>query len=380
MSTYCGATCRILISLFETWLISLSETRICPNTGARRRNEVDDAVKFVESTLKMIGNTPMVRLRKVIEGLNANVFVKCEYMNPSGSIKDRIALRMIEGSEMKGRLRSGETIIDMSSGNTGPALSFVGNVKGYKVRIHIPSRWTGTYDPDNRVKMMKLFGAEVRTIEVNDYRDLLIGLSDQQYAAAVFALGMKVCYDLERENRSFWWADQMSNADNTLAHKDGTGKEILEHLDMKIDTFVASIGTGGTLLGVAQALSEESVSADVVGVEPEDAKVIEEWAEAGFLNDFLKKLGMPKKKYIVEEILEKGLPDKIFHIGHEEARNMANRLCREEGFFCGISSGANVYAALKVAKKLGKGANVVTLLVDNRDRYFPEYSNENYII
>ncbi len=335
---------------------------------------------MVKNTLKMIGNTPMVKLRKVTGGLNANVFVKCEYMNPSGSIKDRIALKMIEGAEMKGRLRSGGTIIDMSSGNTGPALSFVGNVKGYKVRIHVPSQWTGTYNPDNRIKMMKLFGAEVKPIEISEYKDFLRGLSDQQHAAAVFGLGMKVCYDLERENKSFWWADQMSNVDNTLAHKEGTGKEILEQLDMKIDAFVASIGTGGTLLGVAEALSEKSVSAKVVGVEPEDAKVIEEWAESGFLNGFLEKLGMPRRKYIIEEILEKGIPDKIIHIGHKEARNMANRLCREEGLFCGISSGANVYASLRVAKKLGKEVNVVTVLVDNRDRYFPEYPKESYII
>jgi cysteine synthase A len=322
----------------------------------------------------------MVRLRKVAEGLNANLFVKCEHVNPSGSIKDRIALKMIEGAEARGRLTKGGTIIDMSSGNTGPALSFVGNLKGYKVRIHIPSQWAGTYNPENRIKLMKLFGAEVKPIELDQYRDLLRGLSEPQYAAAVFGLGMKVCYDLERESESFWWADQMSNVDNTLAHKDGTGKEILEQLDMKIDAFVASIGSGGTLLGVAEALGEKSVSASVVGVEPEDAKVIEEWAKTGFLNNFLEKLGMPRRKYIIEEILEKGFPDEIIHVAHEEARHMANRLCREEGLFCGISSGANVYAALKVAKKLGKGANVVTICVDRRDRYLPEYPNENYVI
>jgi len=337
-------------------------------------------LKLVENTLEMIGNTPMVRLKKVTEGLNVNIFVKCEYTNPSGSIKDRIALKMIEGAEVKGRLRKSGTIIEVSSGNTGPALAFVGNVKGYKVRLHIPSQWTQTYNPENRIKLMKLFGAEVKPIEINEYKDLLRGLSDQQYVAAVFGLGMKMCYELERENKSFWWADQMSNMNNILAHKEGTGKEILEQLDMKIDAFVASIGTGGTLLGVAEALSEGSVNANVVGVEPEDAKVIEEWAETGFLNDFLEKLGMPKRKYIIEEMLEKGLPDEIIHISHEEARNMANRLCREEGIFCGMSSGANVYAALKVARKLGKGANIVTICVDRRDRYLAEYPNETYVI
>jgi len=337
-------------------------------------------LKFFENTLEMIGNTPLVRLKKVTAGLNANVFVKCEHTNPSGSIKDRIALKMIEGAEAKGRLRKGGTIVEVSSGNTGPALAFVGNVKGYKVRLLIPSQWIQTYNPENRIKLMKLFGAEVKPIAPNKHKDVLRGLSDQQHVVAIFCIGMKTCYDLERKNKSFWWADQMSNVDNLLAHKEGTGKEILEQLDMKIDAFVASIGSGGTLLGVAEALSERSVNANVVGVEPEDAKVIEEWAATGFLNGFLEKLGVPKRRYIIERLVEEGLPDEIIHVSSEEARNMANRLCREEGIFCGMSSGANVYAALKVAKKLGKKANIVTVCVDRRDRYLTEYPNETYVI
>jgi len=337
-------------------------------------------LKVVESTLELIGNTPMIKLKKVARVLKANVFVKCEYTNPSGSIKDRMALKMIEGAEARGRLRKGGTIVEVSSGNTGPAVAFVGSVKGYKVHLHIPSQWTQTYNPENRIKLMKLFGAEVKPIEVDEYKDLLRGLSDQQYVVAVFGLGMKMCYDLEIENKSFWWADQMSNPDNILAHKEGTGKEILEQLDMKIDAFVASVGSGGTLLGVAEALKEKSVNANIVAVEPKDAKVLEEWAGTGFLNNFLEKLGVPRRKYIMEEMLEKGLPNEIIHVGHEDARNMANRLCQGEGIFCGMSSGANVYAALKVAKKLGKGANVVTVCVDRRDRYLPEYPNETYVI
>lgn len=321
----------------------------------------------------------MVRLRRVTEGLDANVFVKCEYMNPSGSIKDRMALKMVQGAEAKGRLRKGGTIVEMTSGNTGPALAFVGSVKGYRVRLFIPSRWTGAYNPENRIKIMKLFGADVSPVEIDEFEDFLKGLSDNEAAAATVALGMKKCYDLETKNKSFWWADQVDNMDNVLAHKGTTGKEILEQLDGKIDAWVASIGTGGTLLGVAEALIEESVGAEVVGLEPEDARVTE-WIGKGIFSSFLEKLGLPRRKSIVEVMLERGLPDELMTIGHEEARNMANRLCREEGLFCGISSGANVYASLRVAKKLGKGANVVTVLVDNRDRYFPEYPNEHYVI
>lgn len=334
---------------------------------------------WIENVLNLIGDTPMVRLRGVTRGLDANVFVKCEYLNPSGSIKDRMALKMIEGAEEKRRLRKGGTIVEMTSGNTGPALAFVGSVKGYGVRLFVPSQWTGTYNPENRIKIMKLFGADVNTVEMDEHKDVFSRLSDDEAAAAIMAIGMKKCYDLETKYESFWWADQFNNLDNVLAHKESTGKEIIQQLDGKIDALVASIGTGGTLLGVSEALTEESVDAEVVGLEPEDAKVTE-WAEKSILSNSLEKLGLPRRKSIVEVMLEKGLPDELMTVGHEEARTMANRLCREEGLFCGISSGANVYAALKVAKKLGKGANVVTVLVDHRDRYFPEYPNEHYVI
>ncbi len=334
---------------------------------------------FVKSVLKLIGDTPIVRLRRVTQGLDANVFVKCEYLNPSGSIKDRMALKMIEGAEEKGRLIKGGTILEMTSGNTGPALALVGSGKSYKVRLFIPSQWTGTYDPENRIKIMKLFGADVYPVEIAEYENILKGLSANEAAVAMIAIGMKRCYDLEMKNRSFWWADQNTNMDNALAHKESTGKEILEQLDGKIDAWVASMGTGGTLFGVAEALNEESVSANVVGLEPEDAKVTE-WAEKGTLNRFLDALGVSRRKSIIEAMLEKGLPDEIMTVSHENARDMANKLCRYEGLFCGISSGANVYAALKVAKKLGKGKNVVTVLVDSRDRYLPEYPKEHYVI
>src|SRR5208283_698920 len=123
-------------------------------------------MRFAEGSLRLIGNTPLVKLQKVTAGLDSNIFVKCEFLNPSGSIKDRMALTMIEGAERRGQLKPGSTVIDMSSGNTGPALSFVGSVKGYRVLLHIPSRWTSTYNPENRIKLMRIFGAEVRPVDL----------------------------------------------------------------------------------------------------------------------------------------------------------------------------------------------------------------------
>ncbi|MEM2137063.1 MAG: cysteine synthase family protein [Candidatus Methanomethylicia archaeon] len=337
-------------------------------------------MKIVENTLSLIGNTPLIKLRKIARNLDANIFVKCEFLNPSGSIKDRVAFRMIRDAENSGKIKRDTIIVEATSGNMGPALAFVSAVKGYRIKLYIPPSWTGTYNPENRIKLMKIFGAEVETINLDKYRDIIKDLSNQQYVAAVFGLAMKICYDLESGEKNYWWTDQMSNPSNTLAHKEGTGGEIIEQLNGEIDAFVASIGSGGTLLGVSEALREKSIDAKIIGVEPTDAKVLEEWAETRFLSRFLEGLGMPKRRYIIEEIVDRGLPDEIIHVNHEEARHMANLLCREEGIFCGISSGANVYAALKIAKTLGKGANIVTVCVDRRDRYLPEYPNETYVI
>ena len=333
----------------------------------------------MSSALDLIGNTPLVRLRRVASGIDANIYVKCEFLNPSGSIKDRMALRMIGEAERSGKLRKGGTIIDATSGNTGPALSFVGAMKGYKVRLFIPAQWAGEYNPENRVRIMECFGAKVEAFSTKGHESLMEGLTPSEKSAAVFAVGMKRCYDLERSDPMVWWANQGCNLDNALAHKETTGKEILEQLDNKVDAWVASIGTAGTMLGVAEALREKIGNVKVIGLEPEDARVTE-WYKSGSMNRYLAALGLPPMKSVVDVMMEKNLPDKVWTIKDDDAREMMNRLCREEGLFCGMSSGANVYAALKVAKELEKGANVVTLLVDRRDRYFPEYPKEHYVI
>ena len=336
-------------------------------------------MKITDSTLSMIGNTPLKRLTKVTDGAKANVLVKCEYFNPSGSIKDRMALRMIEEAERAGKLRSGGTVIDQTSGNTGPALSFVGNVKGYKVRLFIPSEWVGVYNPENRIKTMKFFGAEVDSFTTAGHEDILRQLKPDEQSAASTIIGMKKCYDLEKSDTKIWWSNQSCNPFNTLAHRDSTGKEILEQTDGKVDAVVASIGTGGTLLGIAEALRKENPNVKVTGLLPEDT-LITDWVKNHIFDKFFEQFGMPRYKFIIETMFERGLPDQVLTVKDEDARDTANRLCREEGLFCGMSSGANVYAAIQLAKKMKKGDNVVTVLVDRRDRYFPEYPKEHYVI
>jgi cysteine synthase A len=333
----------------------------------------------MSNALDLIGNTPIVRLSRVASGIEANVYAKCEFLNPSGSIKDRMALRMIQEAERDGKLSEGGLIIDATSGNTGPALSFVGSMKGYRVRLFIPARWAGEYNPENRVRVMECYGAEVEKFTTEGHEKLLKGLSPSEASAAVFAIGMKKCYDLERRDSTVWWANQNSNPNNMLAHKETTGREILEQLNDKVDAWVASIGTGGTILGVAEALREKVGHVRVIGLEPEDARVTE-WSRSGSMRKYREAVGLPPAKSLVDLMLEMGLPDEVLTVNDADARFIMNRLCREEGLFCGMSSGANVYAALRIAKRLGKGANVVTVLVDRRERYFPEHPREHYVI
>jgi cysteine synthase A len=290
-----------------------------------------------------------------------------------------MALRMVQEAERNGKLREGGLIVDATSGNTGPALSFVGSMKGYRVRLFIPAKWAGEYDPENRVRVMECFGAEVEKFSIEGHEGLLEGLSPSEASAAVFAVGMKKCYDLERRDSKAWWADQNSNPDNMLAHRETTGREILEQLNEKVDAWVASIGTGGTILGVAEALREKVGHVRVIGLEPEDARVTD-WSRSGSMRRYREAVGLPPAKSLVDLMLEAGLPDEVLTVNDADARLIMNRLCREEGLFCGMSSGANVYAALKIAKRLGKGANVVTVLVDRRERYFPEHPREHYVI
>jgi len=296
----------------------------------------------------------MVKLSKVApRGLS--VFVKAEYMNPSGSLKDRIALMMIRDAEARGDLKPGYTIIEASTGNTGTALSFVGTQLGYKVEIYMPEGM----GPE-RVKIMESYGAKVHQLKLR-------GSSEGSVAGAEVEIDTRVkCLEVERSNPRTWWARQFSNPSNVKAHL-GTGEEIYEQLDGNVDAFVASIGVGGTLYGVAQALRKRIPGVLIVGAEPASAQYP---LSEGYTR--VPGTGDDVCGGIIEEMLNSGIVDRVEKVGNDQAIAMSDRLVREEGLFCGISSGANVYLALKVAKQLGPGKNVVTVLPDHRDRYLSE--------
>ena len=331
------------------------------------------------SILDHIGNTPLLKLNHVTDSLGVDIYVKCEFTNPGGSIKDRMALCMIREAEKRGDLKPGGTIVDQSTGNTGPALSFVGNTMGYQVQIFLPAQLKSAYNSADRVRIARLYGANVIPIDLNQFMDNAEALQGIERAAHFVAIRMKQAYDLQQNNSSYWWANQLCNVDNTKAHREFTGTEILDQMDGPIDGWVASVGTGGTLLGVAQTLKEKYPDLKVAGVVPTDDPRIE-WVRSRAVHNALEKFGGPKLRFVIEDLLEAKVMDDEITIENVDAKNMADRLCREEGLFCGMSSGANVCAAIQMAGTMEKGSKIVTVVVDRRDRYFAEYPNEHYVV
>ncbi|MCJ7732272.1 PLP-dependent cysteine synthase family protein, partial [Candidatus Bathyarchaeota archaeon] len=217
-------------------------------------------MSYVNSILDRIGNTPLVKLGKVVKPSSGNVYAKAEYLNPSGSLKDRIAVEMIRDAEERGLLKPGYTIIEASTGNTGTALSFVGTQLGYKVEIYMPEGMT-----PERIKIMENYGAKVHELKLE-------GGSEGSIAGAEVEIDTRIkCLEVESKNPKVWWARQFSNPANTRAHVK-TGREIVQQLGDPVDAFVASIGVGGTLYGVAKALREAYPDVLIVGLEPGSAR------------------------------------------------------------------------------------------------------------
>jgi len=329
--------------------------------------------------LAHIGNTPLLKLNHVVERSDVDICVKCEFMNPGGSIKDRMAFNMIEGAEANGDLQPGGIIVDQSTGNTGPALAFVGAVKGYKVQLFLPSQLDSSYNPEDRIKIAKLYGCDVSPVDLKEHVRDTGELDPVERAAAFVAIRMKQCYDLQESDSDIWWSNQLCNPDNTKAHRDGTGVEIFSQMEGQVDAWVASIGTGGTLLGVTETLKEMNPDLIVSGVVPTDDPRLE-WVRSRAVHKYMDEFGMPIMRFLIEDILEKDLLDFGVVVKNNDAKMMADRLCKEEGLFCGMSSGANVFAAVELAKKMDSGSRIVTVLVDRRDRYFAEYPNEHYVV
>jgi cysteine synthase A len=311
--------------------------------------------------LDLIGNIPLVRLNRICVNTGAEILVKPEFLNPSGSIKDRIALLMIEEAEKSGMVEAGAEIVEATTGNTGTALAFVAAIKGYRFTAYAPENVANK----SRMSIMTSFGANTISVE-SDFTKVgshtpTAALDTSVHGARVELVGRQICLEAEAERNDVWWARQFSNPNNAKAHSIGTAKEILEMTDGSLDAFVTSVGTGGTLLGVAQVLKDHNPNIKVIGVEPAGSPMI------GDPDSYPVIPGISDG--IIMDIFESELVDEVIAITDEEAIGMAHQLAECEGMFCGMSSGANVLASTRVAERLGNSKRIVTILPDSRDRY-----------
>jgi cysteine synthase A len=290
------------------------------------------------STLDRIGNTPLVRLSSRQTG--AAVWGKLESANPGGSVKDRIAKAMIEQAEQDGLLKPGDVIVEPTSGNTGIGLSLVGAVRGYRIVLTMPDTMS-----QERRRLLGAFGAE-----------LILTPGAQGMRGAI-----EKAEEVAAELKGFM-PQQFSNPANPRIHLETTGPEILRDLPGQIDAFVAGVGTGGTITGVGQAIREHYPQVMIVAVEPSDSPVLS-GGEPG--PHKIQGIGAG----FVPDVLNTDIYDEIITVSNEQAMQTARELARSEGVFVGISAGANVFAARRVAERLQPGQNVVTILCDTGERY-----------
>ncbi|HEY8172113.1 MAG TPA: cysteine synthase A [Dehalococcoidia bacterium] len=295
---------------------------------------------IADSVLDLIGATPMVRLSRVVPEGAAEVCGKMESMNPGGSVKDRIALSMIESAEAAGELKPGDTIVEPTSGNTGIGLAMVAAVKGYKLILTMPEDMSV-----ERRRLLTRFGAQ-----------LVLTPAIEGMSGAVFA-----AQEL-REKKNAFMPQQFNNAANPDVHRRTTAREILRQTDGKIDAFVAGVGTGGTITGVGEVLKAEKRDVLLIAVEPSKSPVLA-GGKAGIHG--IQGIGAS----FVPGVLNRQIYDELIAVKDEDAFAMTGRLTREEGLLVGVSSGSNVWASLQVAKKLGSGKRVVTVLCDTGERY-----------
>lgn len=311
---------------------------------------MDKLGKIANNISELIGNTPVVKLNKIVEDGSAEVYLKLEYMNPGSSVKDRIALAMIEDAEEKGLLKPGTTIVEPTSGNTGIGLAWVAAAKGYKAILVMPD----TMSMERR-NLLKAYGAQLILTPGKD--------------------GMKGAIAKAEElvnEHGYFMPQQFKNEANPEVHRKTTGKEIVEQMGDQLDAFISGIGTGGTITGAGEVLREKYKDIKIIAVEPADSPILSggtpgphkiQGIGAGFIPD----------------TLNTNIYDEIIKVENEQAFEQARKAAKEEGILGGISAGAAIFAALEVAKKLGAGKKVLAIIPDNGERYLstPLYNFED---
>lgn len=296
-------------------------------------------MKYYENVIDLIGNTPLVSLKSTT---GRNIFAKAEFLNPGGSIKDRVAKNMVEQAEKQGILKPGMTIVEPTSGNTGIGLAFVGVRKGYRVIIVMPENMS-----EERKKIIRSLGAE-----------LVLTPPEESIGGSV-----KKAEELVKEIGNCFMPQQFENPDNPDIHYQTTARELYEQLDGKVDIFVSGLGSGGTLQGVGKYLKEKNPALKVVAVEPKNVSALL-GHEPGLHS--IQGIG----DGFVPAVLDRDLIDDIIEVTDEDAIATTRELAKVQGLLCGTSSGANVWAAKQIVKKYGEDKVVATVLADRIERYF----------
>ena len=298
-------------------------------------------MKISNNITELIGKTPILKLNKLASKGSAEVYLKLESFNPGGSVKDRIALSMLEVAEEDGLIREGSVIVEPTSGNTGIGLAMIAAARGYKLILVMPE----TMSMERR-NLLKAYGAQ-----------LVLTPGDKGMSGA-----LKRATEIVTENPSYFMPQQFANPANPKIHRKTTALEILEQMENKVDAFVAGVGTGGTVTGVGAILKEENSKIKIYAVEPQASPVLSGGAPGPHK---IQGIGAG----FVPEVLDREVIDEVLTVTNDAAMETTRKLAREEGILVGISSGAAVYAALKVAADLGEGKKVLVIAPDNGERY-----------
>jgi len=311
--------------------------------------------KIVQNVTELIGDTPLVRLNRVVPAGSAEIYVKLEFQNPGGSVKDRIAISMIEEAEKRGEIKPGvTTIVEPTSGNTGIGLAMVAAAKGYRAILVMPE----TMSLERR-NLLRAYGAE-----------LVLTPGSEGMNGAV-----KKAEEIVAQSKDYFMPQQFKNPDNVKIHRETTGPEIVEainSLDGKLDAFVAGVGTGGTITGAGEVLRKHFPNIKIYAVEPAASPLL---SKGKFGPHKIQGIGAN----FIPDILNREIYDGVITVENEEAFETAREVAKREGLLVGISSGAAIFAALKVAKELGEGKRVVAVVPSNGERYLstPLFNFEN---